>query len=591
MVLKPAIRRWPLLPALLLGLASGIAAAQPESAGTVPEEPDVIAPDVPVTPRTSGPLSKPIIGDHDRSSDDDVEITDAEPADLGERYQTDGSNQDDAAEDQRKLAEARKRPYVIDAVAGESLHIEAPKFPDLSRYTAENAMSKIRRTPRGHASVGSVLGELSFRPFTSADERMRDWAARQRSLPKAIYIRGGYMTPSDIARQVPKQYFEEVSKGVFIARLPIDVRAESTLHIDDSVKDFRLSLDRGAFLMNQGKLFITGSQLRGWNEAKREPSYFVDGKQFRPFLLSWGGSQTYIVKSSVGHLGYAASKSYGVSISQFPPSIVKTMNKPVPTGWLIDSEFHDNWYGFYCYEAEDMVIRGNVYRDNIVYGIDPHDRSRRLIIAGNKAYNTRKKHGIIVSREVDDSWIIDNEAYDNKLSGIVIDRNSVNNVVAHNRVYRNESDGITIYESPRTLLWQNLASGNRRHGIRVRNSTDMRLYGNVAVANGLAGVYGHVKDLTGTGRNLRLDPFHESISMMVVGGQLVSNGSGPVTIDQPLSLELYDVDLRAPQRTLGIKFTGILGQHQEQVLDILMRQKRAVIIRPDGLIVSRADPG
>src|SRR3546814_5769527 len=56
----------------------------------------------------------------------------------------------------------------------------------------------------------------------------------------------------------------------------------------------------------------------------------------------------------------------------------------------------------------------------------------------------------IVSREVDDSWIINNQAYDNALSGIVIDRNSVNNVVAHNRVYRNHADGITIYESPKT---------------------------------------------------------------------------------------------------------------------------------------------
>src|SRR3546814_2641288 len=89
-------------------------------------------------------------------------------------------------------------------------------------------------------------------------------------------------------------------------------------------------------------------------------------------------------------------------------------------------------------------------------------RSRRLIIAGNKAHDTKEKHGIIVSREVDDSWIINNQAYDNALSGIVIDRNSVNNVVAHNRVYRNHADGITIYESPKTLIWQNLVSANLR---------------------------------------------------------------------------------------------------------------------------------
>ena len=70
--------------------------------------------------------------------------------------------------------------------------------------------------------------------------------------------------------------------------------------------------------------------------------------------------------------------------------------------------------------------------------------------------------------------------------------------------------------------------------------------------------------------------------MTIVGGQLVSNGSGPVTIDQPLSLELYDVDLRRPARDLGIRLTGVLGQYQEQVLDILVRKKLPVVIRPAG---------
>lgn len=571
MVLSPRLRSG--LLALLGALGSGMAAAQGDHY-TSPDEPAIAVPDVPINPSAGNPVRS----SHDDADDDD-EMLDADADDPGERYQTDGSDQDNDDEQDRQLAEAQKRPYVIDVAGGESLNIPVPNFPDLGRYTAANATAKIKPAPGGRAEVRSTLDELSFKGFMGRDERMRDWAARQKSLPQAIFV-SGYMTPKDIARQVPKQYFQESAKGVFVARLPVDVRPGATLHIDDSVSDFRLSLDRGAFLVNEGKLFITGARLRGWNEAKSAPATFVDKHDFRPFLVSWGGSQTYIINSVVANLGYAASKSYGVSISQFSPSLAPKMNRPAPTGWLIDSEFYDNWYGFYCYEAEDLVIRGNDYHDNIKYGIDPHDRSRRLIIAENKAYNTKEKHGIIVSREVNDSWILNNQAYDNRLSGIVVDRNSINNVVAQNRVYRNHSDGITIYESPKTLIWQNLASGNQRHGIRVRNSTNMRLYGNVAVGNGLSGIYGHIKNLAGSGRNLHLDPFHERISMTVVGGQLISNGSSPVGIDQPLSLELYDVDMRAPQRQLGIKFTGILGKHQEEVLDVLMRQKRAVILRP-----------
>ncbi|MFD2980383.1 NosD domain-containing protein, partial [Klebsiella pneumoniae] len=87
------------------------------------------------------------------------------------------------------------------------------------------------------------------------------------------------------------------------------------------------------------------------------------------------------------------------------------------------------------YETQDFVVKDSTYRDNIVYGIDPHDRSHRLIIAGNTVYGTKKKHGIIVSREVNDSWIINNKSFDNKLSGVVIDRNSVNNLIAYNEIY------------------------------------------------------------------------------------------------------------------------------------------------------------
>jgi poly(beta-D-mannuronate) C5 epimerase len=53
-----------------------------------------------------------------------------------------------------------------------------------------------------------------------------------------------------------------------------------------------------------------------------------------------------------------------------------------------------------------------------------------------------------------------------------------------------------------------------------------------------------------------------------------------VSIDQPLSLALSDVDLRAPRRELGIKFSGVLGAYQDKVLDILVRQRLPVVIRP-----------
>lgn len=238
------------------------------------------------------------------------------------------------------------------------------------------------------------------------------------------------------------------------------------------------------------------------------------------------------------------------------------------------------WYGFYCYETQDFVVKDSTYRDNIVYGIDPHDRSHRLIIAGNTVHGTKKKHGIIVSREVNDSWIINNKSYDNKLSGVVIDRNSVNNLVAYNEIYRNHTDGITLYESGDNLIWDNKLINNRRHGIRVRNSVNIRLYENIAMANGLVGVYGHIKDLSDTDRDIALDPFDTKVSLIVVGGELAANGSGPLSIDSPLSVELYKVSMLAPRKASGISLNGVLGERQDEILDLLVRQQKAVLIDP-----------
>lgn len=327
-------------------------------------------------------------------------------------------------------------------------------------------------------------------------------------------------------------------------------------------------------------MFVRDTRITGWREKTNGPATFQSPKEFRPFLLAWGGTETYIANSKMASFGYANSKSYGVSISQYTPNMAKVLKRPEPTGWIVDSEFSDMWYGFYCYETTGFVLKGNTYKDNIVYGIDPHDRSHGLIITDNTVYGTKKKHGIIISREVNDSFIFNNRSFDNKLSGLVIDRNSVNNLIADNEIYRNHTDGITLYESGDNLLWGNKVISNRRHGIRVRNSVNIRLYENIAMANGLTGVYGHIKDLTDTDRDIALDPFDTKVSLIVVGGELAANGSGPLSIDSPLSVELYRVSMLAPTKSSGISFSGVLGDRQEEILDLLVRQKKAVLIDP-----------
>lgn len=471
------------------------------------------------------------------------------------------------------------KTYTVSSAPTAPLELATPKLPDVSGYTAEAIAAKIVRSKAGKISVRRMMQEDALKDFIGGDNKMAEWVVRQHGIPQAIFVDDGYMNLKDLAKKQPK-YVIETAPGVYLAKLPIVVGRHGILEIDKQTRELRLSQEAGSFLVNDGQLFVRDTKITGWREKDNGPATFNSPKEFRPFLLAWGGTETYIANSKIASFGYANSKSYGVSISQYTPNMAKVLKRPEPTGWIVGSEFSDMWYGFYCYETRDFVVKGNTYKDNIVYGIDPHDRSHGLIIADNTVYGTKKKHGIIISREVNDSFIFNNRSYDNHLSGLVIDRNSVNNLIAHNEIYQNHTDGITLYESADNLLWGNRVLSNKRHGIRIRNSVNIRLYENVAMANGLTGVYGHIKDLSNTDRDIKLDPFDAQVSLIVVGGELAANGSGPLSIDSPLSVELYRVSMLAPTKSSGISFTGILGDRQDEILDLLVRQQKAVLIDP-----------
>ncbi|MCK5858990.1 MAG: right-handed parallel beta-helix repeat-containing protein [Abyssibacter sp.] len=473
--------------------------------------------------------------------------------------------------------------YVVRAVKPDGLSMAEPALPDITGFTKQAALNKIVRRHPGEITLTRMVDLIEFDEFVGSDGRLATWAERQRQNPVAIVLQDGLFRLSDVLGKVEPYHLEATESGIYTLRLPLLITASATLLIDGSVRSLRLSQQAGAFLVNDGRLFVADSEIVAWDEAAGKAAGYQSKKKFRPFMISWGGSETYLIDSQFKHLGYGATKSYGISFSQYSKSVERHKTRSRPTGWIVGSTFDGLLYGFYCYEADDVAIVGNVYKDSIIYGIDPHDRSLRLIIAENTAFGTRERHGIIVSREVNDSWIFRNESYDNHGSGIMVDRQSTGNIVAYNKVHGNGSDGITIYESPENLLYANQSIGNQAHGYRVRNSVGVKLYENRAIANAYTGINGHVRTLNDPTRDLALDPYDTRISMVVVGGRLIHNGGGPISIDQPVSVELYDVDMFAPANATGVEMSGVLGEHLPEVLDVMIRQRQAVVIEPDNI--------
>ena len=275
--------------------------------------------------------------------------------------------------------------YTVTTAPAEPLHLDPPKLPDLSatpppRWKPRSCAS---RWPRQRAAHGPAAAAEGVHRWQQPPRRMGQAPAPD--APGDLHRRR-LREPRPARRQASRQRAGTGRAGVFVARLPIVVSQGATLDIDKQVKELRLSQERGAFLVNDGMLFVRDSKVTGWSESKKEPAWFKTPNEFRPFLISWGGAEVYLSNSTFTSFGYNASKAYGISISQYSPGMDKQMKRPRPKGWVIDSTIVDSWYGFYCYEADDLVVKGNTYRDNIVYGIDPHDRSHRLIIADNTVH-------------------------------------------------------------------------------------------------------------------------------------------------------------------------------------------------------------
>ena len=111
--------------------------------------------------------------------------------------------------------------------------------------------------------------------------------------------------------------------------------------------------------------------------------------------------------------------------------------------------FHHNFFGAYTYQAHGLQFRGNVFRDNDVYGLDPHTASPRQIVEHNQAFRN-KVHGIVFSEDVTDGVVPANRAYANGDNGIVIDQRSDRNTVSGNLVEGNGGDGIVLLGSSAT---------------------------------------------------------------------------------------------------------------------------------------------
>jgi tetratricopeptide (TPR) repeat protein len=387
------------------------------------------------------------------------------------------------------------------------------------------------------------------------------------SSPRIIVVQSGVATLGMVARQLQgsdARDLIEYSASAVTVRAPIFVAPGATLilsRLDSPV--YRLSADAGAFIVNAGNVDVVDAEVVGYDEASGQPLWVEADTsiKFRPFLLTWGDGRMNIASSTLVALGYDNAKSSGLSYSSGPERVAELRDQARPTGVIVDSTFHNFHFGFHSYEAERIQVVGNEFRDSVVYGLDAHDRTKEAIIALNTVHGTKQRHGITISREVNDGLAIGNMTFDNAGSGIVIDRNSTNNVIHANSSFRNAQDGVTVFESSCNVLTNNYLASNRRDGLKVRNSFDVGAYSNRFESNSNSGVSAYIANITNPKAGERHNADYLPLtSLSLRHNRFSSNGVG-INAQGVSSLAISSNRfVKQSRRLLGGDIRGLEGQ-------------------------------
>ncbi|MBB2820010.1 UNVERIFIED_ORG: hypothetical protein GGD59_003273 [Rhizobium esperanzae] len=398
------------------------------------------------------------------------------------------------------LLPTASRPFLPNLLLGSEAVTSKIPVPPLRE--ANGALADISKRGETRATRLIRFSSEHFDEIINLGVREYLYLNSETTVPRIIFVTRGVLTMSELIAQVRATDPDAITLdgGEVTLNVPLAINDGASLIVSgQEIKTLKLNTKAGAFIVNSGKIYFDSVSVSSVDVTTGQPSYVYDHEKgifFRPFILSWSGSETFAADSQFVALGYAGGRTYGMSLSSgSTDTLARKVQAAAPTGYFVNNSFENLYYGFYAFEAKDIVFVGNELVNGLIYGLDPHDRSKNLMMAYNTAYGTQKKHGIIISREVDDSFILGNLSFENHGSGIMLDRQSYGTIVYANDASRNEGDGFSAMESPCALVDSNMFYSNGRSGVKVRNSWDVHVEGNQIRQNKAAGIEAYIDNL------------------------------------------------------------------------------------------------
>jgi len=369
-----------------------------------------------------------------------------------------------------------------------------------------------------------------------------------------IILYNGVYSLQDIYKKYPKMV-KKISASTYLINAPIYIAKNASLVIKNK-KILLGTYPKPIFIIYHGKLYTDNSQFITVNSytLKYEPrenikkeSLLLVGKQKpRPYFLGLSNSFTIMLDSTFKGLGFHdITATFGISLAQIPSiffhnsALMSYIKVKKPQGIFVGNEIYNNMMGFYSANAQNVDIVGNYIHNNVIYGIDPHDYSKNLLIARNLVSNAKYAHGIIISRGVNKTFIAQNMVLKNHSNGIMLDRLCPDNLIYDNFSIANGIAGISFQESNNNAIIKNTTAYNFTDGTIIRNSLNTLIQKNKIFYNGKNGVEIITKNIDNTiYRNFSRDPYQKATSAVLLENHINNNYLYQINVKNSAALKM-----------------------------------------------------
>jgi len=304
-----------------------------------------------------------------------------------------------------------------------------------TRQAVQIADVPIRR-PAGRAQVSlqpmfsSQQGSWPFEPFVN-NGLFRAIAGYQSHHPQAVVISGGSITLAQLADALRDPRVLRRHKDGYLLSYPLMITSNGGLILEGT--SLYLYNYSGTALINQGLLSLNQSRLEGWTGEKTSDT----DRAYRPFVVSWAGSATQILDSTLNRLGYNANLSQGLSTA------ISTQQAPStpPANVLIrNSHFTELSTGVNLQHAR-ALIEHSTFEQQQQYAIDLNNSQAQLL--GNTIRGVENNSGIRVRGQTR-ALIKDNLILSTAKAGIEVNEQTGALLLTGNRIGDSRGNGIQL---------------------------------------------------------------------------------------------------------------------------------------------------